>query len=209
MTQSVKQTLINGTLTLTLNRPDKANALTEVMLNELAQIVETSEAQVLVITGAGKVFSAGADLDDVRNGTLATSPAWERLSSAVANFKGLSIAALNGSVAGGAFGMILAADLRISVPSAKFFYPVIKIGVLPQPSDPNRMAALIGAAHTKRLLMTGAKITAEEAYRIGLIQAIASPEALANEVETLSAPILAAKATHVTAIKNMIVTSPD
>jgi enoyl-CoA hydratase/carnithine racemase len=99
-------------LTLTLNRPEKANALTAEMLEALCRAVEGFQGKVLVLTGQGSVFSAGADLDAARAG-LATSPLWERLSAAIAGFKGLSIAALNGTVAGGACGMVLACDLRI------------------------------------------------------------------------------------------------
>ena len=91
--------------TVTLNRPDKANALTAEMLASLADIFETADAaKVIILTGEGKVFSAGADLDAAKAG-LATSPLWERLSGAIAAFQGLTIAALNGTVAGGAFGM--------------------------------------------------------------------------------------------------------
>ncbi|MBQ0811345.1 MAG: enoyl-CoA hydratase/isomerase family protein, partial [Roseovarius sp.] len=115
----------------TLNRPDKANALTEPMLSDLADIAEAAqEARVFVLTGAGKVFSAGADLEAARTG-LATSPVWERLSGAIAALPGLSIAALNGTVAGGAMGMVLACDLRIAAEGAGAFYPVMKLGFLP------------------------------------------------------------------------------
>ena len=69
---------------------------------------------------------------------LATSDVWERLSGAIAALPCLTVAALNGTLAGGANGMALACDLRIAVPSAKFFYPVMKLGFLPQPSDPAR-----------------------------------------------------------------------
>lgn len=132
----------------TIDRQEKANSLTEEMLTQLAEFAESATAaKVFVITGAGKVFSAGADLDEARAG-LATSPVWERLSGAIAALPCMTIAALNGTLAGGAFGMALACDLRISVPSAKFFYPVMKLGFLPQPSDPKRMAALIGPSRT-------------------------------------------------------------
>ncbi|WP_375281109.1 enoyl-CoA hydratase/isomerase family protein [Pseudooctadecabacter sp.] len=190
-------------LTLRINRPDKANALTEAMLNELADHVEGAACKVLVITGAGSVFSAGADLDDVRLGTLATSPAWERLSSAIAGFEGVSVAALNGSCAGGAMGMILACDLRIAVPSAKVFYPVIKIGVLPQPSDPARLKALVGPALAKRILLTGAKITALEGQAAGLIDIIAEG-ALEDTVDTMIAPTLAAPLDQIKGIKALL-----
>lgn len=192
-----------GCLTLSIDRPDKANALTEPMLAQLADAVETSNEAVLVLTGKGKVFSAGADLEVVRNGSLATSPQWERLSSAVARFQGLSIASLNGSCAGGALGMVLACDLRIAVPSAKFFYPVIKMGVLPQPSDPARLAALVGPSVAKRILLTGAKIDAPEALSVGLIDQI-SIGALECETAALMEPALAADPAQIAAIKSLI-----
>jgi len=162
----------DGLWTVTLNRPDKANSLTRAMLVELTEIAEAAtEARAFVITGAGRVFSAGADLEEARAG-LAVDPVWERLSGAIAALPGLTIAALNGTLAGGAFGMALACDLRISVPGAKFFYPVMKLGFLPQPSDPGRMAALIGPARAKYILMGGQKITADEAHAFGLIDRI-------------------------------------
>jgi enoyl-CoA hydratase len=194
---------IDGQLTLTINRPDKANALTEAMLAELADIIAETDARVLVLTGAGKVFSAGADLDDVRGGTLATSPEWERLSSAVVNFTGLSVAAMNGSCAGGALGMVLACDLRIAVPTAKFFYPVIKMGVLPQPSDPARLRDLVGPSAAKRILLTGARITADEALALGLLDQVSATD-LTSDVEILTAPARAADPAQVTAIKALI-----
>ena len=194
---------IDGQLTLTINRPDKANALTEAMLAELADIIAETDAWVLVLTGAGKVFSAGADLDDVRGGTLATSPEWESLSSAVANFAGLSVAAINGSCAGGALGMVLACDLRIAVPTAKFFYPVIKMGVLPQPSDPARLRDLVGPSAAKRILLTGARITADEALALGLLDQVSATD-LTSDVEILTAPARAADPAQVAAIKALI-----
>jgi enoyl-CoA hydratase/carnithine racemase len=195
--------ITDGQLTLTINRPDKANALTEAMLAELADVITTTDARVLVLTGAGKVFSAGADLGDVRGGTLATSPEWERLSSAVANFAGLSVAAMNGSCAGGALGMVLACDLRIAVPTAKFFYPVIKMGVLPQPSDPKRLRDLVGPSVAKRILLTGARITADEALALGLLDQISATD-LTSDVEILTAPARAADPAQVAAIKALI-----
>jgi len=191
-----------GALTLRINRPDKANALTEAMLHDLADAVEAADQPVLILTGAGKVFSAGADLDDVRGGTLATSPAWERLSGAVSNFKGLSVASLNGSCAGGALGMVLACDLRIAVASAKFFYPVIKIGVLPQPSDPARLVTLVGPSAAKRILLTGAKVDAPEALSLGLIDQICA--SLEADTQALIEPALAADPAQVEAIKAMM-----
>ncbi|RBI84800.1 enoyl-CoA hydratase/isomerase family protein [Rhodosalinus halophilus] len=192
-----------GLWSAVIDRPDKANSLTLEMLQDLADFAETATrdgAQALILTGAGKVFSAGADLEAARAG-LATSPVWERLSGAIAAFPGLSIAALNGTVAGGAMGMALACDLRLAVPGAKFFYPVMKLGFLPQPSDPGRLVALVGPARAKLMLMGGVKIEAEEALAWGLADRIVAPEALADEARALAADTLAATPEHARAIK--------
>lgn len=181
-----------GVWTVTLNRPDKANSLTPAMLEDLARIAgEAREARVFVLTGAGKVFSAGADLDAAKAG-LATSDVWERVSGAIAGLPGLTIAALNGTLAGGAFGMALACDLRIAVPEARFFYPVMKLGYLPQPSDPGRLRALVGPARAKLILMAGARLTAEEALAFGLVDRVVPREDFADTLQSLAADTLAA-----------------
>ena len=189
--------------TVTINRPDKANSLTHVMLSQLADIMEDAQAaRAVILTGQGKVFSAGADLEEARAG-LATSDVWERLSGAIAALPGLSIAALNGTLAGGAMGMALACDLRISVARAKFFYPVMKLGFLPQPSDPARMAALIGPARTKLILMGGQKITSEQALAFGLIDQIVPDGDLLDHAKTLTADTVTAPAEIAKGIKVM------
>ena len=188
---------------VTINRPDKANSLTAAMLEELADIAEAAQAaRGLILTGRGKVFSAGADLEAARAG-LATSPLWERLSGAIAAVPGLTIAALNGTLAGGAMGMALACDIRIAVPGARFFYPVMKLGFLPQPSDPGRMAALVGPARTKLILMGGQKIAADEALQFGLIDRIVEAGALLDTARDIAADTLAARPEIAARIKEM------
>lgn len=189
--------------TVTINRPDKANSLTHAMLTELADIMESAvDARAVILTGRGKVFSAGADLEDARQG-LAVSDVWERLSGAVAALPGLSIAALNGTLAGGAMGMALACDLRIAVPGAKFFYPVMKLGFLPQPSDPGRMAALIGPSRAKLILMGGQKIEADEALSFGLIDRVVAADALLDHARELAGDTVAAEPRIAHGIKAM------
>jgi enoyl-CoA hydratase/carnithine racemase len=123
---------------------------------------------------------------------------WERLSGAIAAFPGLSVAALNGTLAGGAFGMALACDLRLAVPRASFFYPVAKLGFLPQPSDPGRLSALVGPARAKLILAAGARLDAAEALAFGLVDRIVTD------------PVSGARAMavgerdHVAAIKAMV-----
>ncbi len=192
-----------GIWTVTLNRPDKANALTEDMLHDLCEIMEgAGEARALILTGQGKIFSAGADLDAARAG-LAVSDLWERLSGAIVRLPGLTIAALNGTLAGGAMGMALACDMRIAVRGAKFFYPVMKNAFLPQPSDPARMVALIGPSRTKLILMGGQKIMADEALAFGLIDRIVEPEALNEAARDICADSVAAPIDVAHRIKTM------
>ncbi|MEI4485281.1 enoyl-CoA hydratase/isomerase family protein [Frigidibacter sp. MR17.14] len=189
-----------------IDRPEKANSLTGAMLAELAGIAEAAaggDARALVITGTGKVFSAGADLDEARAG-LATSDLWERLSGAVARLPCLTVAALNGTLAGGAMGMALACDLRVAVEGAKFFYPVMRLGFLPQPSDPGRLRALVGPARAKMILMAGARIEAAEALDWGLVDRVVPAAMLAGTVAALVADVQGAAPAHVAAIKAMI-----
>lgn len=190
---------------LTLNRPEKANSLTLAMMEELINHLEAANGVVeaLILTGAGKVFSAGADLDEAREG-LATDPIWEELSGRIAALRCLTVAALNGTLAGGAFGMALACDIRLAVPEAKFFYPVMKLGYLPQPSDPWRLAALIGPSRTRMVLMGGAKIEADEALAWGLVDRLHPRDMLLEAATALTADACAAPQGHAARIKAMI-----
>lgn len=198
--------ITEGICSICLSRPDKANALTAAMLYDIESSVaraELEQARVLILTGEGRVFSAGADLDEARAG-LATDPVWDRVSARIAGFSGLSIAALNGTLAGGAFGMALACDLRIATPQAAFFYPVMRLGYLPQPADPARLARLIGPARARMILLAGARVTAAEALAWGLIDRVTDPEALLETARQLAADALAATPSHLQAIKAMI-----
>ena len=197
----------DGLYTVTLNRPDKANSLTAAMLSRLADVVMEATVdphiRALILTGAGdKVFSAGADLDEARAG-LATSPLWEQVSGAIAGLPCLTIAALNGTLAGGAFGMALACDVRIAVPNARFFYPVAKLGFLPQPSDPGRLVALIGPARAKLLLLGGQKFSADEALAFGLIDRITLPEHLMDQARDIATDAMAGNPEVLRRIKAM------
>jgi enoyl-CoA hydratase/carnithine racemase len=175
------------------------------MLLDLRRAVEAAAAagaKALILTGEGRVFSAGADLEEMRTG-LGTSPAWEALTGAISAFPGLTIAALNGTLAGGATGLGLACDIRIAVPTAQFFYPVMRLGYLPQPSDPARLTALIGPGRARMILLAGQRIGADEALAWGLIDRIVPPEALMDSAMALAADALAADQTHVAALTRL------
>lgn len=192
-----------GARVLVLDRAEKANALTRDMLAELDRQVACAAAEgvaVLVITGNGKVFSAGADLDGMAQG-LGQAAEWEVLSARIAAYPGLTVAALNGTLAGGAFGMVLACDLRVAVAGAEFFYPVMKRGYLPQPSDPKRLSALVGPARAKQVILAGRRIGAEAALDWGLLDLIAE-DAVAGAL-ALATDALGAEAAHVRRMKAM------
>ncbi|MGA0543181.1 enoyl-CoA hydratase/isomerase family protein [Neotabrizicola sp. VNH66] len=196
----------DGLRVVTLARPDKANALTADMLAAVAEAAEgaaAARARALILTGEGKVFCAGADLEAVKAG-LATDPVWQRAAGAIAGFPGLTVAALNGTLAGGAFALALPCDLRLAVPGANFFYPVMRLGYLPQPDDPARLAALVGPARAKMILMAGARIGAEEALSWGLVERLVPAEALLPMARELCAAVLAASPGHAAAIKRMV-----
>ena len=200
----ISQRLEDGCLTLTLDRADKANSLTSAMLTQLIAAIDgcPEDLYAVVLTGAGeKVFSAGADLEEAHAG-LATSPLWEELSGKIAALPCLTLAALNGTLAGGAFGMALACDIRIAAPHAKFFYPVAKLGFLPQPSDPARLAALIGPAHAKMILAGAQKITAETALTWGLIEEIS--ETPLDRAQAIVGALAGADPAHIARIKAMV-----
>ena len=190
--------------TITINRPDKANALTPDMLRELrAAVTKARGSRAVILTGVGKIFSAGADLDYIKDG-IATDPTWEELSGAIADLPGLTICALNGTLAGGAFGMALACDIRIAVSEARFFYPVVQKGVLPQPSDPRRMRQLIGPSRTKMILVAGQKIDSPMAERWGLIDNITTPGGLMDDAYDLVAGAQGTPLTRVRDIKALV-----
>lgn len=191
--------------TLILDRPGKANALTREMLVDLAEAVQAAgqSAKVLILTGRGRTFSAGMDLEAANNG-LATDTIWEVLSGRLAALPCLTIAALNGTVAGGALGMVLACDLRLAVPEAKIFYPVMRLGFLPQPSDPRRLTSLVGPSRARRILMAGEKVPADKALQWGLLDAVVPAAEMGEQIKTMAADALGAGRKHIAGIKALL-----
>ena len=176
--------------TITLNRTNKANAINMEMLRELNSILDAAKKEEqlrsLIFTGEGKVFSAGADLDAMKkNNEITTTTQWEELSEKIANIPCLTLAALNGTLAGGAFGMVLACDLRIATPEANFFYPVLENNILPQPNDIERMVDIAGISTAKLILLAGQKISAQKALETNLIDQITEKEAFISTINSL------------------------
>ncbi len=160
---------------VTLNRPQKANALSLAMLRQLCDIfgaaANDQALRALVMTGAGdRVFCAGADLSE-----LTTDPdhptrmIWDELSERLAAIPILTVAKLNGSCIGGGLTLALGCDIRLSARKASFGYPVLKNGIRLGEIDAARLRDLIGSGRASRLLLGGCKIGADEALAWGLI----------------------------------------
>lgn len=191
-----------ATRTVTLMRPEKANALTRAMLETVLEAARSAPDDLcaFVLRGEGKVFSAGADLDEARAG-LARDGIWAEVSDAIAALPCLTIAALNGTLAGGATGLALACDIRIAVPGGVIFYPVMRLGYQPPSPDPGRLAALIGPARAKMLMLAGQRIGVEEARDWGLIDRIVAPEDLDDQITALTQDAVGAGPAHASALK--------
>jgi enoyl-CoA hydratase len=183
----------DGTVLITLNRPDSLNALSARLAQELIQIadeiINDDSVRVLVITGAGRAFSAGADLKEVMSqagASLAAGLAQGKpipLFTAIAGIDKPIIAAVNGLALGGGCELALACDLRIASTAATFGFAEIKIGAIPAGGGTIRSPRLIGPAKAKELLFFGDPISADEAHRIGLVNKVVPPESLLDEAK--------------------------
>jgi enoyl-CoA hydratase len=166
---------------ITLNRPAQLNCLTQTTMNELAQALESvrndEQLCALIVTGAGGVFSAGADLSEVAALDATTaydfSRRGQRLLAALSEAAPISIAAIDGYCLGGGLDIALSCDLRYATSRSFFQHPGARRGIITGWGGTQRLPRLIGADATRRLLVTGDRIDAEEARRIGLINNIA------------------------------------
>ena len=199
MTTSVLSSIDpRGVATVTLNRPDKHNALdagTIVALGTtLTSLERDVKARVIVLTGAGSTFCAGADIESMRAAARA-SPSENlqdalRLGEMLATLNALTkptVARINGNVFGGGVGLIACCDIAIASAEARFTLSEIRLGILPAMISPFVLAA-IGPRQARRYVLTGEPINAADAQRIGLVHETAAPASLDAVVEeTLTA----------------------
>jgi enoyl-CoA hydratase len=163
--------------TITINRPDKRNALNAVVRRELVDAFDhlrtDDAARVIIITGAGeKAFIAGADIAEFMERTpLEQREVMQgrRVFDEVAAFPKPTIAMINGFALGGGCELALACDMRVAARSARLGQPEIRLGLIPGGGGTQRLPRLIGAGRALRLILTGDLIDAEEAWRIGLV----------------------------------------
>jgi enoyl-CoA hydratase len=184
--QVLKTDTAGEILTITLSRPQALNALNTRFFQEmdslLVELAGRSDIKVVIITGEGKAFAAGADIAEMASKTQAEGEQFSRAGQKT--FRSLElfakpvIAAVNGFALGGGQELAMACDVRIASSKAKFGQPEVNLGVIPGYAATQRLPRLIGLGNALYLLLTGEMIGAEEALRMGLVQKVVEPEAL-------------------------------
>ncbi len=204
----------NGAITvLTLNRPDRLNAIGSDVLGLLVAAVAAAAAddqvRALVITGAGRAFCAGADLSEIEalpdarafRGFIARMTEVYQL---ISDCQKPSVAALHGVAFGGGLELALACDLRVAEHDARLGVPEMKLGVLPGAGGTQRLPRLVPAAIAKQMILTGEPITAERAHALGLINELAAPGEAVPAALSLAAQVAAGAPLALAAGKRLV-----
>ncbi len=189
----------DGIATLTVNRPDKLNALNEATIRELGAAVERIAADAstrgVILTGSGaKAFVAGADIAELsRMGPIdgiEVSRLGQRVFRSIELLGKPVIAAVNGFALGGGCELALACHLRVASENARFGLPEVKLGIIPGYGGTLRLPRIVGKGRALELILTGEMIDAAEAHRIGLVNRVAAPGALLDEAGELMRTII-------------------
>ncbi len=212
MTSFVEITQDGLVSTLTLNRPDKLNALSTEVLNDLRSAITTigakEELRAAIITGAGKAFAAGADI-----AAMTEMNEWEgrdfgalghSVFASIEKLRFPVIAAVNGFALGGGCELALACDFIYASSKAKFGQPEVGLGVIPGFGGTQRLPRRIGSAMARELIYTGRMISADEALRIGLANAVFAPEELLDSAQKVAAHIASQGPIAVATAKRLI-----
>lgn len=185
--------------TITVNRPDKLNALNDALMAELGiamtEAVRRSEVRGVLLTGAGRAFVAGADISELVDQSAvegkARSERGQRTFRLFETSPKPTLAAVNGFALGGGCELAMACHLRIASEKAKFGQPEVKLGIVPGYGGSQRLPRLVGKGRALELLLTGDMIDAAEAYRIGLVNRVVSPDALLETSRGILTSIIA------------------
>jgi methylglutaconyl-CoA hydratase len=204
--------------TITLNRPEKRNALSSLMIAEMMaafDAIESSHARVAIVTGAGKAFCAGMDLDALR--TLAgqsleqnvdDSRSFANLLYRIYSFPKPIIAAVNGAAIAGGCGIATLADFTLAVPEAQFGYTEVKIGFIPAVVSVF-LRRQIGEKRARDLLISGRIISAGDALQLGLVSELVPAITLAARAQEFAGILLAASPTSIARTKRLLLRYDD
>lgn len=180
----------NGICTITVNRPDKLNALNKKTIAEIGMAVadaeKNAEVHVIILTGAGpKAFVAGADISEFANYSVEEAKQLSQhghdVFNSIENCSKPVIAAVNGFALGGGCELAMACHLRVASDNAKFGQPEVKLGLIPGYGGTQRLPQLIGKTKALELLITADMLSAEDALRLGLVNYVVKPEELMNK----------------------------
>ncbi|HYY68208.1 MAG TPA: enoyl-CoA hydratase-related protein [Terriglobales bacterium] len=211
--RTIRLTESDGIATLTFNRPDKRNAISYELIEEMflaLESVERGDAQVLIVTGAGVAFCAGMDLENLRAITtcspaqnLGDSRTMARLFRAIYDFPKPTIAAVNGAAMGGGCGIATLCDFTVASEQAKFGYTEVKIGFLPAIVS-TFLIQQIGEKRARDLLMTGRIFSAEEAKQMGIVADVLAGEQLMERARELAGTLMQASPASLRATKRLL-----
>ncbi len=202
-----------GVATLTLNRPEKRNAISYELIDELLAALDevaASDALVLILTGAGKAFCSGMDLDNLQAITsrsaeqnLQDSQTMARLFRSLYEFARPTIAAVNGAAVAGGCGLATVCDFTIASSEARFGYSEVRIGFLPAIVS-TFLVRQVGEKRARDLLLTGRLIAADEALRLGLITEVVECERLLPRAYELAASLMENSPASLRATKRLL-----
>ncbi len=202
-----------GVATITLNRPEKRNAISFELIDDLLRAldeVSKSDAVVLILTGAGKAFCSGMDLDNLKGlvgrsseQNLQDSQTMARLFRTLYEFPKVTIAAVNGPAIAGGSGLALLCDFTLAVSDAKFGYTEVRIGFVPAIVS-TFLLRQVGEKQARDLLLTGRIFGADEALRLGLINEIVPADSLLKRVKELAAQIMENSSSSLRATKQLL-----
>jgi len=189
-----------GIAIVTMNRPDRLNALSFKLKKELGDVFDEMEqdedVKVVILTGGPKAFSAGADIKERAAAQMSQPESFfERRKShaffcKIEDFQKPVIAAISGVAVGGGCELTLVCDLRIASETARFGVPEVKIGVIPAAGGTQRLPRIIGITRAKELLYTGDFIDAQEAYRLGLVNRVVPVEKLMDAAREMARKLM-------------------
>jgi methylglutaconyl-CoA hydratase len=210
---TIQLTYDSGTATITLNRPDKRNAISHELVAEVMSAldeVEKSPAHVLVLTGAGRAFCAGMDLDELKSllgrtqeEHLKDSANMAALFRRLYDFPKPTIAAVNGAAVAGGTGLATMCDFTIAAPNAKFGYTEVRIGFVPAIVSAI-LVWQVGHKIARDLLLTGRQFDANEAHRLGLVTEVVESDELMPRVRELATELMANSPLSLRATKKLI-----
>lgn len=195
--ETIKLEYENGLGYLTVNRPDKRNALNKQAWEEIESAVSLIQSddriRVVIVTGAGDTaFVAGSDIRYLlkRSGEETMDPGSQQVLNQLEQLQKPVIAAINGFALGGGLELAMACDIRIASTNAKVGMPEINIGIIPGSGGTQRLTRIVGAGQAKKMIMSGEIIDADEAFRIGLVQQVVDPDQLQDNVQKLAKKML-------------------